>query len=455
MPISRFDYFVWGLMAVLLLAIAAVIMVGDQVGVDVALLSLGDDGTLAGRAPLVFEFGQRMQAASVEDRLVINPDVAGSFNWVNERLYYLPEGIWEADADYTVTLQAGAQSQLGHELQQDRQWILRIRQPGIAYLLDTGSLRQLWALPDLDEEPLLLSAEEQSVFDFGVAPDGEHILYSVVNDENGLDLWLVDRAGAEPRLFLYCGADRCSAPVWSPDGSQVAYSRAPAGLTPSEPIGPPRIWLLDASNGDTVRLHADNQKIGNSPSWSPDGSRLAYYDGVEGRMVVVDMESGDETYLPTLSGLVGSWSPDGGQMLYFDIESLDGRTVSVIYRADFEIQDVLPLFDPFPQDGQYSTPVWSPDGAWVAFRVKGVDGEVGAGDQIWVTPPDGRYAMVITDDENYLHTDLSWDAWGQQLLFKRIQLGVSFPGQEFWVWDAGENSLRQLLPDAVLSAWLP
>lgn len=454
MPFTRFDHLVWALISALLLAIAAVILAGDQVGIRVELLGLEDGQPLGASAPLVFDFGQRMHAASVLERLSIEPQTPGRFDWVDERLSFLPEQAWQVDTSYRVVLRAGAQSQLGHELQEDRQWAFGVRQPGLAYFLEADDGRQLWVLPDLEGQPLRLSAEGQIVFDFGVAPDGESILYSVVNEEGGLDLWLVDRQGTERSLFLYCGADPCTAPAWSPEGRRVAYSRAPAGLTPTDPYGPARIWLLDPLSGETVRLHADNQKIGYSASWSPDGRRLAYYDGVEGRIVVVDMDSGDETYLSTLSGLVGSWSPDGAQMLYFDIAWLGGETTNVIYRADFNTQDVLPLFDPAPQDAHYSTPVWSPDGAWVAFRVRSLDAET-PGDQIWVTPPDGRFAVVVSAETDYLHSDLSWDPGGRLLLFKRIQLGVPFPEQEIWLWDADANSLSQLLPDAALPAWLP
>jgi dipeptidyl aminopeptidase/acylaminoacyl peptidase len=140
-------------------------------------------------------------------------------------------------------------------------------------------------------------------------------------------------------------------------------------------------------------------------------------------------------------------------MLYFDIEGQGGQSGNVIYRADFENRDVLPLFDPAPEDGNYSNPAWSPDGAWAAFRVRA--DELGPGDQIWITPPDGLYALVVTDEEGYIHSDIAWDAWGEQLLYKRIQLGVSFPGQEVWVWDQAEGRARQLVEDAVLPGWLP
>ena len=167
----------------------------------------------------------------------------------------------------------------------------------------------------------------------------------------------------------------------------------------------------------------------------------------------MDMQSGDETHLATGSGEAGTWSPDGQQMLFYDIQRVDGQTLNVIYRADFANQDVLPLFDPLPSDASYSAPAWSPDGAWVAFRVRPLD--AGPGDQVWITPADGAYALVVSGDEGYIHSDLQWDPWGQNLLFKRIPLGVSFPDQEVWLWTRQDNLLEQVVPDAAMPVWLP
>src|SRR5690606_14928073 len=104
-------------------------------------------------------------------------------------------------------------------------------------------------------------------------------------------------------------------------------------------------------------LHADTQKIGYGPTWSPDGQRLAYYDGIASRLVVLNILTGDEVYLPTRAGVMGSWSPDNEYMLFFDTDIQEnGQPINHILRANFSTQDVLPFFDPQPQDADYSGP---------------------------------------------------------------------------------------------------
>ena len=57
---------------------------------------------------------------------------------------------------------------------------------------------------------------------------------------------------------------------WSPDGEQIVFN--------SDRAGPMEIYAM-AADGTAVRrlTHSTEIQIGNvAPSWSPDGSRIAY-----------------------------------------------------------------------------------------------------------------------------------------------------------------------------------
>ena len=102
------------------------------------------------------------------------------------------------------------------------------------------------------------------------APAGEHRLQVEVDAGPSAALWLVGPEGRRPlfqgeRWFL-------SRPSWHPDGRRFAYARIPPG---TGEIGD--IFLVDAATGKEEWLTA-----GQHPIWSPDGSRLAFWrpDGV-------------------------------------------------------------------------------------------------------------------------------------------------------------------------------
>lgn len=452
MRFTRFDYTVWATLATLSLALAILVWRGDTVGVGV-LRALPEAGSAAGAtAPVVIEFAQRMDTQSAEAHFEIDPPVQGRFVWRENSLYFLPSEAWQVGETYTVSVRAGAESQLGHQVLEDLNWSFTVREPGYAYLHESSGGFELWGSLSLDEPAGALSHSGGRIFDYTVSADGNELVYSVVNDENGIDLWIVQRDGADERLLHDCGADRCYAADWSPDG-QIAYNRASAPLTPTDPYSPPRVWLLDPLTGETLRLHADTQKIGYGPSWSPDAARLAYYDGIQSRIVILDVRTGDEVYLPSRAGVVGSWSADGAQMLFYDTQPLEGGVVNLIYRADLQTQDILPFFDPQPTDANYSDPTVSPDDAWVAVKVKPFDTE--PGDQVWVMPADGRFGNVVSEEPGFLFTSVKWDPASKRLLLSRLQLGGADRAPQVWLWDKETAQLTLLAEEASSAAWLP
>lgn len=436
----------------LLAAIAMVLWRGDRVGVVIVRAAPADGSRAAASAPIVIEFGQRMNSASVQQSFSIEPAVEGRFVWEQNTLYFLPAQPLVVGQQYRISLAQGAQGQLAHDLLEELSFSFTVRPAGVAFLRLAASGYSLWSAPDVDAAPFQVSPGD-AVFDFTPTRDGEQLIFSVVNEEAGIDLWIVGRNGEQPRVLLDCGPDRCFAPDASPTG-RIAYNRVLAPLTPTEPYGPPRVWLLDPRSGETLRLHADTQKIGYGPTWSPDGNWLAYYDGIASRLVALNIATGDEISLPSRAGVMGSWSPESEYMLFFDTAVRDnGQPVNYLLRANFATHDILPFFDPQPQDADYSGPVVSPDGQWVAIKVRQLDNL--ANEQLWVLPPDGSYAMVAVEAGGYMYSNYYWGSDSSSLLYHRLQLGSADSQPSVLLWERSSGESRLLLEDASQPAWLP
>ncbi len=138
-------------------------------------------------------------------------------------------------------------------------------------------------------------------------------------------------------------------PHLSPDGKRVAVKRNP----------PNTIWVIDLEKGTSVRITSD---FGQMPVWSPDGSRVAY-SGVGGMNIKSASGLGDaETVLRLGANFPHDWSPDGRFIIYLrrgvksrlDMYTLSlegGRTESMLLNS--------------PANEQ--TPHLSPDGKWLAY----------------------------------------------------------------------------------------
>lgn len=452
MKLERFDIVVWSLLLVIAVAVGAVLLIGDQVGARVVGTQPENGGQLSALGQVQIDFGQAMNRASVESAFSIEPAVTGKFVWQEKTVTFIPSQPFQRGTTYTAHLNNTAASTSGQTVKKELSWQFSAREPAIMYVAPASDARELWIQP-LNGEARAVTATNGRIYDFAVAPTGDQIVYSVVNESTGIDLWKMDRDGSNQQMLVECGGDRCTVPAWSPDSSRVAFTREAAGVAANAPRGAPRVWIYDFPTGQASQLYADNQLLGYGPSWSPDGRRLAAWDGSVGSIRVVELATGDMMLLQTQSGMVGTWSPDGGTMLFNELSFVSEQTYVKMYLADFATKQISLAFETQEKLVDYSVPVWSPDGAWVAAGIKTPTS--GLGSQLWTMRPDGSESRLIAGEIEYTYGAYRWNAWSDELVFQRFALGVPFAKPDIMLWSARDNSVRVFASDASMPAWLP
>jgi Tol biopolymer transport system component len=161
------------------------------------------------------------------------------------------------------------------------------------------------------------------------------------------NLFVVDADGDNTRQLTF-GADGLEAPVWSPDGSWIAFLGADgielvrpedrkshrrlgiAPVTSDLSWSPDGIWLafVDLDGIYRVRPGFEPQRLNGEEyaehlAWSPDGSKIAFdYSldewGWDVDVAVLDVETGDRTNLTKrpLPDFAPAWSSDGKQIAF-------------------------------------------------------------------------------------------------------------------------------------------
>ena len=147
-------------------------------------------------------------------------------------------------------------------------------------------------------EPLLLRSPTLSQTQIAFAYGGE--------------IWIVGRDGGDAHR-LVTGSDRLDGPVFSPDGTMIAYT--------GNYHGNDDVYVVPASGGEPRRLTyhpGDDIAVG----WTPDGknvlftSQRASYSDPARQLFTMPVGGGFPTELPLPMGEAASYSPDGTHLAY-------------------------------------------------------------------------------------------------------------------------------------------
>ena len=258
---------------------------------------------------------------------------------------------------------------------------------------------------------------------YSFSPDNAKLAFEsaatnlVAGDTNGVfDVFIKDlTTGATTLLSINAlgveGNGRSLAPVFSPDGTKLAFISAASNLVAGDTNQAQDVFIKDLVTGAVTRVSTDasgHQVNGNASSvlFSPDGSKVAITTAAD--MVPGDINGGSDVYLKDLvtgavtrvstdpAGTAGNgvggafataFSPDGSKVLFFSANSdlvpndtngsldvfIKDLTTGVITRVSTDASGAQ-------GNGQSVRGFFSPDGKEVMFSTSAANIAPGASD---------------------------------------------------------------------------
>ena len=235
-------------------------------------------------------------------------------------------------------------------------------------------------MPEPGGQSTLISHSRGFDRDPSYTADGTRLLFV-----RKVDVWTMNADGSDAEKITDSRA-REFCPSWSPDGTTIVFDRAGD------------LWTVELGAPAPHRLTRTKAREF-CPSWSPDGTTIAFVldgrgpnkfdialmdaDGSDRRRVTADRET---QFGP-------DWSPDGTRIAYTNYDEFGFTSISTI-GADGS--DGLVVFD--AGDRAVSSPVYSPDGLWIAFARDSLSGE---SSDIWVVESEGGGATRATFGRPY------------------------------------------------------
>lgn len=204
---------------------------------------------------------------------------------------------------------------------------------------------------------------DEATYDWGPVADteGKRIACRIRSPKGTDEIWIAEKGGGSARRAIAVPSGNCGAPIWSPDGGEIAYNRdgtdSTAGvyiqtieggqarhLVGPGPIGSvlmPSSWSPDGSEILATRFYGDQYSVFRvsvagqgtaSPTevvsgaalakYSPDGKWIAYESGQSGEMqiYIAPYQPGGSLGNPVMvsggPGVFPRWSRSGTQLFF-------------------------------------------------------------------------------------------------------------------------------------------
>ncbi|MBX7223730.1 MAG: protein kinase [Blastocatellia bacterium] len=238
---------------------------------------------------------------------------------------------------------------------------------------------------------------QRYIFDPIYAPDGKHIYYSAVLEDGNYGMWQVSlkpesgNADGEPVQIANLGLGIVRHLALSPDGKKITYSTLSM---------PSNLWAVSlnpagtAGDSKPVPLTAETGR-NSRPVFSPDGSRIAFEkwrSGSNPDIWVMDSDGNNPIQLTTDPAVetVPSWTPDG--RIVFRSNRNGKQSLSAIQPETRKETVLLPI------EADTDFPRCSPDGKLFAFNSK----KGSSTTNLWIGTLDGKPPQQLTFDQESL-----------------------------------------------------
>ena len=429
-------------------------------------------------------FSRPMQAASVTRRLTIDPPLPGSFTWEGNTLIFNPDQPWPSAQTVSVRLEAGGRATglLSLPLREDAAWTFTVGQPRLAYLYPAEGAASLYILDLSTGESRSLAEDLNGVLEYDVTTAGTAVYYSIKNLEGGSDIFRLEvdspvdistdqppslPENPLPTRVVSCGRALCRAPEVAPQGDYLAYEQVEGqGSGQSASL---RVWLLPLSSdglaapGQSPVLAGEPDHRTEQPAWSPNGL-LTFYDNNLPGFVILDPTTGETDHFSNQTGQPGSWDPSGTayvahEIAYIRVSESDPSDVATIANSHlilFNRLDGTTRDLSLAENLEDASPVFSPNGEWIAFSRKFLDlARWTPGRQLWVMRSNGEDARQLTDDPYYNHYEIVWSPDNRLLAFVRFNQTELIEPPELWVIRPDGTDAQQLVKGGYSPRWLP
>lgn len=323
---------------------------------------------------------------------------------------------------------------------------------GVVYRTPEG----LWQIGSGGEAAMLAPTP-----DLDLSPDGTQGIYI----QNG-DVWILDLVTLEARNVTEGSGREHVHAQWWPARPQTLVLGSWGENDPGPNDG--RLTLVETDGSNYRVIHEEGDLSFAMPAPAPDGQTIAYDEA--GQPMIYHIDNGVSPFDPYAYGVAQevevqrgaspSWSPDGNRLAW--VMGVNGggygengnwEVVVGVFDLQAQNSQLLHPFPPVGRGGWFRAPLWRPDGQWMTVLIESENmDEYG----LWALAANGSAEQQLnqgTSAQGWWSPpgDAPWQNG------RRLLLGVSQPegGMAYTLIDptTWEETPVSLPPNAMAQAW--
>jgi Tol biopolymer transport system component len=232
--------------------------------------------------------------------------------------------------------------------------------------------------------------------------------------------------------------------AWSPDGSRIAFTRG-------NNSGDDKVWVENADGTSVFPLEIGGGGAKRHPTWSPDSTKIAYavVKNAPEQVFIASSLGGIGQPLANGVGHEPNWSPNGAKISFDDYHTSNFGYVDLdIVNADGSGTPQIVVPSPYTE---WTFSAWSPDSGRIAYRATAASGATvyrvtnadGSGDHPLASPGEGDARSA------------SWSPDGSRIVYEGALIGDINARNLYLVNADGSGSVQPLTSDgkSIDPAW--
>ena len=208
------------------------------------------------------------------------------------------------------------------------------------------------------------------------SPDGKKIAFCKQINDWSYNIYVMDVDGGDLTRLTTNTIYSDETPSWSPDSTRIVFE--------SDRDGNTEIYVMNADGSNLQRL-TNNTVWDANPKWSPNGQKIIYQSAVGTRwaLFTMNIDGSNRTQVTNVNYSCNypSWSPDGTKIVFHSWQDNNQAEISI---ANADGSSITHITNNSALDYD---PIWLP-------RKMGVE----VSESTIIIPPTGRYQTMSTQD---------------------------------------------------------